>query len=101
MKSAQCANDELSQPRGSTDEKLQVCQSGLSQRRGSPHGGVPLLCHVLHSNRCNLNKLQIVQTSVPYGLVTGKLLMLLANVIENAFTPSNGRLTGQCALILG
>jgi len=27
----------LSQPRGSTNEKLQVCQSSLSQRRGSPH----------------------------------------------------------------
>jgi len=44
MKSAQCANHELSQPRGSTDEKLQVCQSGLSQRRGSPHWTVPILC---------------------------------------------------------
>lgn len=33
----ECANDGLSQPRGSTNEELRVCQSSLSQERGSPH----------------------------------------------------------------
>ena len=36
-----CANDELSQPKGSTNEELRVCQSSLSQERGSPQHHVP------------------------------------------------------------
>src|SRR5215471_354988 len=39
-----CAKHELSQQRGSTYEKLQVCQSSLSQRRGPPQKFVPILC---------------------------------------------------------
>ena len=55
MKSAQCANHELSQPRGSTDEKLQVCQSGLSQRRGSPQQHATLWCQAGFRKCANLS----------------------------------------------
>ena len=39
-----CAKHELSQQRGSTYEKLPVCQSSLSQPRGSPQARVPKVC---------------------------------------------------------
>ena len=32
---------QLSQWKGSTNEQLQVCQSSLSQQKGSPHSTVP------------------------------------------------------------
>jgi hypothetical protein len=44
---AECANDGLSQQRGSTNEELPACQSSLSQERGSPHVGVPNVCQML------------------------------------------------------
>jgi hypothetical protein len=40
---AECANDGLSQPRGSTNEELHCANSSLSQERGSPHTRVSTL----------------------------------------------------------
>jgi len=41
---AECANDGLSQQRGSTREDCRCANFSLSQERGSPQSGVPLVC---------------------------------------------------------
>jgi len=41
----------------------------------SPCRGMPLLCRVLGSNRCNSKILRMAPKSLPCGLVTGKSLM--------------------------
>src|SRR5690348_14389650 len=49
-----CAHDSLSQWRGSTNQQPQVCQSGLSQPKGSPQSFVSKLCPNPASVRLNV-----------------------------------------------
>ena len=44
--------------------------------------GVPLLCRVLPSNRCNFKNLRMVLKSLLRGLVTGKSLMYWGILVE-------------------
>src|SRR4029077_6341393 len=64
-----CAKHELSQQRGSKDEKLQVCQSSLSQPRGSPQFAVSFLCPSQLDSVRSLQPFQRFVNTVHAGLI--------------------------------